>query len=264
MDKIVDIHTHILPGIDDGSHNIEESIDIINYLYSVGITDIVLTSHYVLDTSYNCNQLIRSNLLNKLKEKLNNDNIHLYLGNEVYLTDKVIDLLEAHEISTINNTKYMLVELPLAGYLNNFQSILCDLNSYGIVPIIAHPERYDFIKKDKNRIIELLEFNCLLQCNVDSLTGKYGKHAKKIMKWLLKNDLVQFVATDTHYTDNSKKLEKAYNKLKKIVGNDKFIELTNTNPTKVLNNKEIVGNLEYLIKEENKQNKFAINSWTFN
>lgn len=252
MDKIVDIHTHILPGIDDGSRNIEESIDIINYLYSVGITDIVLTSHYVADTAYNYNQLVRVKLLNTLKEKLNNDNIHLYLGNEVYLTDKVIDLLETHEISTINDTKYMLIELPLAGYLNNFQSILCDLNSYGIVPIIAHPERYSFIQKNKKRIRELLEFDCLLQCNIDSLIGKYGKRAKRVMKWLLKNDLVQFVATDTHYADDDKKLKKAYNKLKKIVGTDKFLELTCTNPTKILNNQEVLGNLEYLIKEEKK------------
>lgn len=252
MDKIVDIHTHILPGIDDGSRNIEESIDIINYLYSIGITDIVLTSHYVADTAYNYNQLVRVKLLNTLKEKLNNDNIHLYLGNEVYLTDKVIDLLETHEISTINDTKYMLVELPLAGYLNNFQSILCDLNSYGIVPIIAHPERYSFIQKNKKRVRELLEFDCLLQCNIDSLIGKYGKRAKRVMKWLLKNDLVQFVATDTHYVDDDKKLKKAYNKLKKIVGTDKFLELTCTNPTKILNSQEVLGNLEYLIKEEKK------------
>lgn len=252
MDKIIDIHTHILPGIDDGSHDINESIEIINYLYSVGITDIVLTSHYVMDTSYNYNQLVRTKLLNTLKEKLNNDNINLYLGNEVYLNNKVIDLLENHEITTINNTKYMLVELPLMGYLNDFQNILCDLNSYGVIPIIAHPERYSFIQKNKKRIRELLEFNCLLQCNIDSLTGNYGRKAKKVMKWLLKKDLVQFVATDTHRVSDSDKLKLAYNKLKKLVGNDKFLELTNINPTKVLNNEEVQGNLEYLIKEERK------------
>lgn len=252
MDKIIDIHTHILPGIDDGSRNIEESIEIINYLYSVGITDIVLTSHYVCDTVYNYNQLVRVKLLNNLKEKLNNDKIHLYLGNEVYLNDKIIDLLESHEISTINDTKYMLVELPLAGYLNNFQSILCDLNSYGIIPIIAHPERYQFIQKNKKRIRELLEFNCLLQCNIDSLTGKYGKRAKRIMKWLLKKDLVQFVATDTHYVSSDKELKKAYNKLEKLAGKDKYDELTYLNPNKLLNNQDIQGNLDYLIKEEKK------------
>lgn len=250
MDKIVDIHTHILPGIDDGAHDIEESIRIINYLYNVGITDIVLTSHYVPNTIYSYNQLVRVKLLSTLKQKLNNDNIHLYLGNEVYLSEEVIDLLEKHEISTINDTKYMLVELPLTGCLNNFQSILCDLNAYGIIPIIAHPERYEFIQKDKKRIRELLEFNCLLQCNIDSLIGKYGKRAKKIMKWLLKKDLVQFVATDTHSVNNKEEIIKAYNKLEKMVGEKKFNELTNINPNKVLENKNVQGNLEYLIKEE--------------
>lgn len=250
MDKIVDIHTHILPGIDDGAHDIEESIRIINYLYNVGITDIVLTSHYVPNTIYSYNQLVRVKLLSTLKQKLNNDNIHLYLGNEVYLSKEVIDLLEKHEISTINDTKYMLVELPLTGCLNNFQSILCDLNAYGIIPIIAHPERYEFIQKDKKRIRELLEFNCLLQCNIDSLIGKYGKRAKKIMKWLLKKDLVQFVATDTHSVNNKEEIIKAYNKLEKMVGEKKFNELTNINPNKVLENKNVQGNLEYLIKEE--------------
>lgn len=250
MDKKVDIHTHILPGIDDGAHDIEESIRIINYLYNVGITDIVLTSHYVPNTIYSYNQLVRVKLLSTLKQKLNNDNIHLYLGNEVYLSEEVIDLLEKHEISTINDTKYMLVELPLTGCLNNFQSILCDLNAYGIIPIIAHPERYEFIQKDKKRIRELLEFNCLLQCNIDSLIGKYGKRAKKIMKWLLKKDLVQFVATDTHSVNNKEEIIKAYNKLEKMVGEKKFNELTNINPNKVLENKNVQGNLEYLIKEE--------------
>ena len=250
MDKIVDIHTHILPGIDDGAHDIEESIRIINYLYNVGITDIVLTSHYVPNTIYSYNQLVRVKLLSTLKQKLNNDNIHLYLGNEVYLSEEVIDLLEKHEISTINDTKYMLVELPLTGCLNNFQSILCDLNAYGIIPIIAHPERYEFIQKDKKRIRELLEFNCLLQCNIDSLIGKYGKRAKKIMKWLLRKDLVQFVATDTHSVNNKEEIIKAYNKLEKMVGEKKFNELTNINPNKVLENKNVQGNLEYLIKEE--------------
>jgi len=247
---MVDLHSHILPGIDDGSSNIEESIKIINHLYDNGISDIILTSHYIKDTKYNYNQIVRERLYKELKEKLGNDLINLYLGNEVYLTEDVIDLLEQHEITTLNNTKYLLVELPLSNYMANFQNILCELNAYGIVPIIAHPERYSFIQKDNKRIKELLEFNCLLQCNVDSLVGKYGKNAKKTMKWLLKNNLVSCVATDTHSVSGNDKLKKAYKKLKKSVGLKKYTELTLTNPTKVLNNEEIFGNLEYLMKEK--------------
>lgn len=253
MDKIIDIHTHILPGVDDGAKDIDESIKIIHYLYSNGITDIVLSSHYIKNTKYNYNQIAREKMFHTLVETLNNDDIHLYLGNEVYLSEDVIDLLEQHEISTINNTKYLLIELPLTGYLSNLQNILCKLTDYGIIPIIAHPERYQFLQKNNKRVRELLEFNCLLQCNIDSIIGKYGKKAKKTMKWLLKNNLVSFVATDTHYIKHGGELEKAYKKLKKKVGLKKFNELTQINPSKVLNNQNVLGNLEYLIKEENRK-----------
>lgn len=253
MDKIIDIHTHILPGVDDGARNIEESIKIIDYLYSKGITDMVLSSHYIKDTDYSFNQIARSQILENLRAMVTNPDIHLYLGNEVYLCEDLIDLLEKHEISTINGTRYMLIELPLTGVFNGLQNILCELTNYGIIPIIAHPERYAFLQEDNRRIRELLEFGCLLQCNVDSLVGKYGKKAKKLIKWFLKRNLVSFIASDTHYVDHDDMLTVSYKKLKRLVGDAKFKELTFTNPTKVLDNQIIKGNLEYLIKEEKRK-----------
>jgi len=115
-------------------------------------------------------------------------------------------------------------------------------------------QRYHFLQKHNKKIRELLEFNCLLQCNVDSITGKYGKKAKKLMKWMLKHDLVQFVATDTHSVGKNKKLEKSFKKLRKIVGEKEFIELTSTNPLNILKGKEVQGNLEYLMEEERNRN----------
>ncbi len=254
MDKIVDIHTHILPGVDDGAKTMEESLKIIEYLSKSGVTDIVLTSHYINNTKYNANEKNRKRIFKELKKRLNNDEIKLYLGNEVYLCEDIINLLESKEIVTLNDTKYILIELPLTGYLNNLSNILCELTSYGFTPIIAHPERYHFLQKHNKRIRELLEFNCLLQCNVDSITGKYGKKAKKLMKWMLKHDLVQFVATDTHSVGKNKKLEKSFKKLRKIVGEKEFIELTSTNPLNILKGKEVQGNLEYLMEEERNRN----------
>lgn len=247
MDKIIDIHTHILPGVDDGARLIEDSIKIINYLKSIGISDIVLTSHYIKGSRYEFNTLVRTKILEELNKERDID-VNLYLGNEVYLCNEIIELLEHHEISTLNNSKYMLVELPLSNYMRDFPNILCELNDHGIIPIIAHPERYRFLQKNKKRISEILEFNCLLQCNIDSLTGKYGREAKKVMKWLLKKNLVSFVATDTHRVGNKKELEKAYSKLKKIVGEKKFKVLTYSNPKKVLENKDILGNINYMKK----------------
>lgn len=250
MDRIIDIHSHILPGIDDGSKNLEESINIIHYLEKVGITDIICTSHYVKNTKYNYNEMVRKQLLETLKQNVTNPNTKLYLGNEVYATEDMVDLLEKKEISTINNSRYLLIELPLSGYLNNLQNILCELIGGGITPVIAHPERYLFLQKNKKEIKRLLEFDCLLQCNVESLTNKYGKKAKKLMNYLLKNNLVQAVATDTHYTGNEKQLRKAYKKLKHLVGNQEYQKLVYENPLKILENQEVKGNLEYLMKLE--------------
>ena len=251
MDRRIDIHTHILPGVDDGSKTIEESIRLIKHLKKIGITDIVLTSHYIMNSKYQFNSLVRNNILNNLKEALIKENIkiNLYLGNEVYLSKEVISLLRKKEICTLNNSKYMLVELPLSNYLSDASQILCELSDCGVVPIIAHPERYRFIQEDKNRINELLEFDALLQINVDSLVGKYGKSAKKIAKWLLKKDLVHFVGSDIHHIDDSKKLKKAYKKLRKIVGKEKYYKLTVLNPQSVIKDEELKGNVDYLRRE---------------
>ena len=250
MDRIIDLHNHLLPGVDDGAKTIDDSRKIIDYLEKCGVTDVALTSHYIKGTNYQFNVLIREKILEELKKFFPKTRINFYLGNEVYLCDGIVELLERHEICTINNSKYMLVELPLNSYIKNFPNIICDLTEYGVTPIIAHPERYKFIQKDKKRIKELLEFDCLLQCNVESLTGKYGKKAKKICKWLLKKDLVSIVATDTHYAIDPKELEKAYSKLKKIVGLNKFKELTYTNPKRIIEDKEVLSKFDYFWKEK--------------
>ena len=249
MDRIIDIHNHVLPGVDDGAQTIEDSLKIIKNLRNVGITDIVLTSHYIRGTKYEFNILVRQKILEELKKSLTIKDVTVYLGNEVYICEEIYDLYKNYEISSINNSKYMLVELPLSGYSNSFPNILCDMESKGLVPIIAHPERYKFLQKNPGRVSEILEFNALLQINVDSLIGRYGKAAKKTAKWLLKNNLVQFVATDVHNVNGCKHLKRAYKKLKKLVGQKKYEELTYTNAKKVLENREVAGNVDYMSRE---------------
>ena len=243
MDNKIDIHTHVLPGVDDGSKTIQDSLETIEYLKNIGITDIVVTSHYIRNTSYNVNVKEREKILKQLKKKV--EDVNLYIGNEVFLCDEVVDLYNKKEICTLNNSKYMLVELPLSTYYNNYPNAICSLNELGIVPIIAHPERYGFIKKDKKRVYELLEYDILLQCNIESLIGKYGKEAKKTAKWLLKKNLVSLVATDTHRVGDLKKINKAYKKLEKIVGKKKYEELVYLNPKRILENQEIESNLNF-------------------
>ena len=155
-----DIHCHILNGIDDGSKTIEESIRIIKNAIDNGITDIVLTPHYIENSNYNCNNKNKFYLINKLKKELKKNNlyINLYLGNEIMITKNIISLLTKGEASTINNTKYVLIEFPLHNELSYIEDIIFELVRNNYIPIIAHPERYSYIQKDITYLCQIFQF----------------------------------------------------------------------------------------------------------
>lgn len=239
MNRIIDIHNHSLPFVDDGAKSLEEAIDNINYLKSLGITDIILTSHYILNSKYNATLSKREEIYQELKKSLDND-INIYLGNELFITDSktILKLLQNKEITTLNNSRYLLIEFPINSKLNHIDQIICELNDNGIVPIIAHPERYPYFDRHLDELKNILEYNVLLQCNIESINGKYGKTAKKLLKKLLKENMVSFLATDFHHQSLSN-LEKAFKKINKILSLEQLDILLNKNPLQVLNNGEI-------------------------
>ena len=105
-----DIHSHIMYGIDDGSRSLEESIKLLKIQEEKGITDIILTPHYIENTDYTCSIKQKKNIIKELKK---HTTINLYIGNEVYITENIKELLEDKKISTLNNSRYLLVELPM-------------------------------------------------------------------------------------------------------------------------------------------------------
>ena len=240
---MIDFHSHIIPGIDDGSKSSEESVDIINRLKSLGFSKIILTPHYIENSNYCLNNSSKlekfKSLTNDLKEK--NIKVDLYLGNEIYINFGIIDLIKKDEIYPINNTKYLLIELPLYNEINNIEDYLYELKVKGYVPIIAHPERYHYFQKNYKKMIELYESGILFQANYGSILGYYGNDAKKLIKYALKNDMISFLATDIHRSNSPlfESFEKAISKIKKITGEKKLKELTEENALKVLKNKNI-------------------------
>ena len=119
-----EIHCHILPTIDDGSKSLEMSYEILKSAKEAGINDIILTPHYVEMSKYVSNRENNLKVLNELKEFTKEIDINLYLGNEVYINYNILELLEKGEISTLNNSRYMLIELPLNSKFNNTKSVL--------------------------------------------------------------------------------------------------------------------------------------------
>lgn len=246
---MIDIHTHILYGIDDGAKTVEDSINLIKEEIQNGITDIVLTSHYVVDTNYNANNKLKREIFESIKEKTTGLNVNLYLGNEVYATNNIMKLINNDEILTINGSKYLLIELPLNGSIRYLSNLLYELNSNKITPILAHPERYISLQNNKARIKTLLEYDIIFQSNLASLNGLYGNKTKKLVKWLLKKDLIQIMATDIHRT-NKIKPDKAIKKLTKLVGEEKTKELIEINPRKVINNESIEVNMDKIYNDK--------------
>lgn len=245
MDSI-DIHSHILYGIDDGSKSLEESINIIKEHIKMGFTDIVVTPHYIENSKYKTNNIDKENILNNLKKELKKQNIkiNLYLGNEVFINNNIEELIKKQEIAKINNSKYLLIEFPMNEKPNDINNIIYELKIKGITPIIAHPERYDYVEKNPNLVLEWIEEGALLQSNYGSIIGIYGSGPQKTIKKLLKKDLIDFLATDIHYPNNKiyLNIDKIRKKIKKTTGEERFIELTNINPKKIIENKEISRN----------------------
>ena len=234
---IIDIHNHVLPEVDDGPKTWEESIELVNALQSLGITSLVLSSHYIEDSKYNKTVAEREKILTKLQEKVKD--IDFYLGNEVYMASNILELKKKKRITTINNSKYMLIEFPRFILSQEMFLNLSFLVKKGIIPIIAHPERYSFIKEDLSIIEELKSYGCLFQGNVGSIVNMYGKGAKKIFKYMLKNNYYTFLATDIHDVKYIPLMEKSYKKITKLIGEKTFKKLTYSNPLKVINDEEI-------------------------
>ena len=227
-----DIHNHILFDIDDGSDSKEKSIKILNLLKNRGVTDIVLTPHYIIGTNYNSNNKKKLELLSELQKHID---IKLYLGNEVYIDKDIIDYIKNDEISTINNSRYLLMELPLNEKMSIAGDIIFNLINIGIVPIIAHPERYSYLGiKDLEYLIDQ---GCLFQGNITSLCDKYGKKVRKNLELLLKKHMIHVLGTDTHL--HVLDLEMCYKRLSKLVDNEMYKDLLCKNFDKIVNNKDI-------------------------
>lgn len=243
---MIDFHSHILPNIDDGSRSMEESINLIREATEAGFTGIISTSHYLQDY-YECDEQERRKLLediddeaSKLSNNIGMQMPKLYLGSEIYITTDMINLLEEKKASTINNTKYVLFELPMNSKPLFVKDVVYKLIEDGYRPIIAHPERYSYVKEDIGFVKELKDMGALFQSNYGSIIGMYGNSAKKTVKKLLKENLISFLGSDVHKTGQIyPKIPKILKKLNRWIPSDMVQNLTTFNAQKVLENQEI-------------------------
>lgn len=230
IDEFVDIHSHLLPGIDDGSKDIEDSISLITKMHSYGIKNFITTPHVLGDVYPNSSDTIREKLKQvkiALKENGLND-VNIRAAAEYMLDEQFSDRLEADDILTLKDN-FILVEMSYFNAPYNLYEILFEIQLKGYKPVLAHPERYNFYHNDFENFYKLKKAGCLFQLNLLSLTEQYGKGVQKTAQKLIKESLYDFVGTDTHHHNHLNLLQTiGKSKIKKdiihlIENNKKFL-----------------------------------------
>lgn len=243
---MIDIHSHLVSGVDDGSQSIEESLALLKQAEEDGITELITTPHFMKNGEFRIKASELVKRFNELKQAYKGS-IKLHLGNELYIHPDLPELLEQGEILTLAESDYILIEFPFNSYNEEYDEILYELSlKYRI--IIAHPERYHYVQEDSNFCLRWLKEGYLLQSNQNSL---FKKETKRVLFSMIEHDFVSFIASDAHNEYRPLILKEAYDLLEEEFGMKIAKQLTKENQEKLLVNEEI--QVEYQEIEKKKK-----------
>lgn len=200
---MIDIHSHILPGIDDGSKNIKMTLEMLKRAEEEGTTEIVATPHFCRGYGETPYEEVKK-LVNEFNSLVKSEGmkININYGQEVYYSENMIEDYKEGLIGTINDSRYLLFELPMRNFDSETFDIIYELQVMDIVPILAHPERYKPIMDRPSYINKFINEGILFQINSGSLTGNFGANVKKTANILLEHGIYNFIGSDAHNISN--------------------------------------------------------------
>lgn len=238
MEGIVDIHNHILFGLDDGAKTLQESLEMIEDAHKQGIRELIFTPHYYPE-EYDCEApMVRSIYELVIAEATKKfPDMKFYLGNEVLCVGDAVDLLRSNRIYTLANSQYVLLEffVQIEYELLEIRIKECLVNGY--IPIIAHCERYTCLRKNMYRIMHLVELGAYVQVNATSV---YSRKHKGFIQRLIDEDCLHFIASDAHDRDKRGMfMKKSIAYLNKKYDEEYVRWLVIENPHKVIANQRI-------------------------
>ncbi len=198
---MIDIHCHIIPGVDDGSEDMEESLDMGQLASEFGTTDIIVTPHCnipdVFD-NYHDEEYEEAFMSLSIAFQRNNIPITLHRGMEVFGVGDIGSLIEDGRLITLAGSRYMLIEFPFDAEPGYIQDVLWDVSEHGVTPIVAHPERYYAVIDDIEYALDWVGMGCFLQLNRTSIMGNHGDDEMHTSRMLLKQKAAHFIASDAH------------------------------------------------------------------
>ncbi|WP_299554729.1 CpsB/CapC family capsule biosynthesis tyrosine phosphatase [Seonamhaeicola sp.] len=228
LEGFVDIHNHILPGIDDGAKTVHESIDLILSLKELGAKEFIPTPHVMQDFYPNTDETIGDSY-GRLLEALNKtkllSEVTINPAAEYMLDDNFEKLLKTKDLYTLKKS-YVLVEISYFQPPLNLEDIIFDIKTHGYLPVLAHPERYAYYHKKLDYYKRLKQLGCFFQLNLLSLTNHYGNNVEKTAKRLIEENLIDFIGSDVHNKNHVMKLSKStisnnkiFDSLKQVIRN---------------------------------------------
>lgn len=203
-----DMHSHVVPGIDDGSPSVERSVELVERMKRWGLEKLIVTPHVTQDTFENTPEII-SEAYGELQAGLKEAGVEIEMDHsaEYRIDEMFVDQLEAGMVRRLHGD-YLLVENSYIQEAYNLDEILFNLSMKGFQPILAHPERYGYYYDKRNRYDELHSKGILFQVNLLSLAGFYGKEQKKIAEMLIDKDYVDFLGSDLHRRTHADVIDK--------------------------------------------------------
>jgi protein-tyrosine phosphatase len=235
---MIDIHSHILPGLDDGSKSWDMTLEMCRLAIRDGIAHIVATPHS--DDTYVYSRDRVRDLISKLSNKIG-DQLTFSVGCDFHLSFENIEDAIAHpQRYTIASRQYMLVELSEYGIPPQVSDGFWRLQAAGIIPIITHPERNAILQRRPERVLEWVDAGCLVQVTASAVTGSWGDTVRRIAMWLLENDAVHVLASDAHDDKHRKPiLSEARNAVSKRFGPDLAGALVQSNPDAIVSGRPL-------------------------
>lgn len=207
-ENFIDIHSHLLPGIDDGAGDLDKSIKLLEQMAAMGISKLITTPHVMAEIYQNSSATIKLKLqeVRKELERRNINDISIDAAAEYMLDEQFLALLKNNDILPLKD-KYILVEMSYINPPIHLFEILYEITLKGYIPVLAHPERYHFYHTNFEGYATLKHAGCLFQLNLLSLTNYYGKHIQKISKKILDLKMYDFVGTDLHHTNHLRHIQ---------------------------------------------------------
>ncbi|MEK5481726.1 tyrosine-protein phosphatase [Viridibacillus sp. FSL R5-0888] len=197
---LVDIHNHILPGLDDGPKSIEEALLLATDAVENGITHIIATPHHHDGKYMNSSSVVEEAVFNFNKELYERSiPLEILPGQETHIYNSLISDLNKDLLTLANSGKYILIELPINHIPTYTFDILFQIQLKGYIPIIVHPERNMVFRKDKQKLYDIVNKGSLVQVTASSLIGVNGRAIKRYIKYLVKHNIVHFISSDSHH-----------------------------------------------------------------